>query len=80
MTTRFTVLALFTPKSASCIIVDYLQREFTLLMVSFAFPPGEVKRAALSQGTHAVPDSRVRYLGRINAVFAGPRLHSAMLL
>ena len=49
-------------------------------MVTFAFPPGEDKRAAHSQGTHAVPDSRVRYLGRINGVLAGPRLHSAMLL
>ena len=49
-------------------------------MVTFSLHSGEVKRAAHSQGTHAVPDSRVRYLGRTNAVFAGPRLHSAMLL
>ena len=49
-------------------------------MATFALPPGEIKRAAHSQSTHAVPDSRVRYLGRINGVLAGPRLHSAMLL
>ena len=61
-------------------IIDSSQREFTLLMVTFALPPGEIKRAAHSQSTHAVPDSRVRYLGRINGVLAGPRLHSAMLL
>ena len=49
-------------------------------MVTVPRPPGGVKRASNSQGTYAVPDSRVRYLGRIDAVFVGPRLHSAMLL